>query len=204
MSPVKSFRLSELADAIGGEVEGDPNTEILGISSLSAATQREITFITRESFIPELRATNAAAVICNDKLSEHFKGPKIIGENPHLLYAKCTELFKSRPSSQAGIAKLTFIDETASVASSAVIENFVSISKNAVIEENVVLMPGVFIGHNVVVKSGTVIHSNASVYDSVEIGHDCIIHSGVVLGSDGLGFAKDNGAWVKSSIWVEW
>ena len=58
-------------------------------------------------------------------------------------------------------------------------------------------MPGVFIGHNVVVKSGTVIHSNASVYDSVEIGHDCIIHSGVVLGSDGLGFAKDNGAWVK-------
>lgn len=197
MSPVKSFRLSELADAIGGEVEGDPNTEILGISSLSAATQQEITFITRESFIPELRATDAAAVICNDKLSEHFKGPKIIGENPHLLYAKCTELFKSRPSSQAGIAKLTFIDETASVASSAVIENFVSISKNAVIEENVVLMPGVFIGHNVVVKSGTVIHSNASVYDSVEIGHDCIIHSGVVLGSDGLGFAKDNGAWVK-------
>ena len=43
MSPVKSFRLSELADAIGGEVEGDPNTEILGISSLSAATQQEIT-----------------------------------------------------------------------------------------------------------------------------------------------------------------
>ena len=80
------------------------------------------------------------------------------------------------------------------MASSAVIANFVSVSKNAVIEEDVVLMPGVFIGHNVVVKRARVIHSNASVYDSVEIGHDCIIHSGVVLGSDGLGFAKDNGA----------
>ena len=77
MSPVKSFRLSELADAIGGEVEGDPNTEILGISSLSGASQQEITFITRESFIPELLTTHAAAVICNDKLSEYFTGPKI-------------------------------------------------------------------------------------------------------------------------------
>ena len=197
MSPLTSFKLSELADILEVELDGNPDTEIFGLSSLDLASERDISFISRESFIPQLQSTNAAAIICSKALSDHYKGNKLISDDPYLLYAKCSSLFKSKPLQNPGISKLASVDSSASVADSAVISNFVSVSKNSIIEDDVILMPGVFIGNDTVVKKGTIIHSNASIYESIEIGEGCIIHSGVVIGSDGLGFAKESNQWVK-------
>ena len=46
-------------------------------------------------------------------------------------------------------------------------------------------------------QKNTIIHSNVSIYNNVPIGENCIIHSNSVLGSDGFGFAKSNGKYVK-------
>ena len=197
MSPLTSFKLSELADILEVELDGNPDTELFGLSSLDLASERDISFISRESFIPQLQSTNAAAIICSKALSDHYKGSKLISDDPYLLYAKCSSLFKSKPLQNPGISKLASVDSSASVADSAVISNFVSVSKNSIIEDDVILMPGVFIGNDTVVRKGTIIHSNASIYESIEIGEGCIIHSGVVIGSDGLGFAKTEDSWEK-------
>ena len=45
MSPIKSFKLSELAEILGAELAGDPNKEISGISSLSSAADGEISLL---------------------------------------------------------------------------------------------------------------------------------------------------------------
>jgi len=197
VSPLTSFKLSELANILEAELDGNPDIEIFGLSSLDLASEKDISFISRESFIPHLQSTNAAAIICSKALSDHYKGSKLISDDPYLLYAKCSSLFKSKPLQNPGISKLASVDSSASVADSAVISNFVSVSKNSIIEDDVILMPGVFIGNDTVVKKGTIIHSNASIYESIEIGEGCIIHSGVVIGSDGLGFAKESNQWVK-------
>jgi UDP-3-O-[3-hydroxymyristoyl] glucosamine N-acyltransferase len=197
VSPLTSFKLSELANILEAELDGNPDTEIFGLSSLDLASEEDISFISRESFIPQLQSTNAAAIICSKALSDHYKGNKLISDDPYLLYAKCSSLFKSKPLQNPGISKLASVDSSASVADSAVISNFVSVSKNSIIEDDVILMPGVFIGNDTVVRKGTIIHSNASIYESIEIGEGCIIHSGVVIGSDGLGFAKESNQWVK-------
>jgi UDP-3-O-[3-hydroxymyristoyl] glucosamine N-acyltransferase len=197
VSPLTSFKLSELANILEAELDGNPDIEIFGLSSLDLASEKDISFISRESFIPQLQSTNAAAIICSKALSDHYKGSKLISDDPYLLYAKCSSLFKSKPLQNPGISKLASVDSSASVADSAVISNFVSVSKNSIIEDDVILMPGVFIGNDTVVRKGTIIHSNASIYESIEIGEGCIIHSGVVIGSDGLGFAKESNQWVK-------
>ena len=170
MSPLTSFKLSELANILEAELDGNPDTEIFGLSSLDLASEKDISFISRESFIPQLQSTNAAAIICSKALSDHYKGSKLISDDPYLLYAKCSSLFKSKPLQNPGISKLASVDSSASVADSAVISSFVSVSKNSIIEDDVILMPGVFIGNDTVVKKGTIIHSNASIYESIEIG----------------------------------
>ena len=197
MSPLTSFKLSELANILEAELDGNPDTEIFGLSSLDLASEEDISFISRESFIPQLQSTNAAAIICSKALSDHFTGSNLISDDPYLIFATCFSLFKSKPLQNPGISKLASVDSSAGVADSAVISNFVSVSKNSIIEDDVILMPGVFIGNDTVVKKGTIIHSNASIYESIEIGEGCIIHSGVVIGSDGLGFAKERNQWVK-------
>ncbi len=197
MSSLKSFKLSQLAEILGAEVEGDPNKEIFGIGTLINSTDQDISFIARESYVSQLSTTKAGAVICDSNISQMYEGNKLICHDPYLLYAKCTKLFKEKPLTEIGISKLAFIEDSASVSEHASISNFVTISENVVIADDVSIMPGVFIGKGCSVGKGTILYSNVSIYDSVEIGNDCIVHAGAVIGSDGLGFAKENNEWVK-------
>jgi UDP-3-O-[3-hydroxymyristoyl] glucosamine N-acyltransferase len=197
VSSLKSFKLSQLAETLGAELEGDPTKEIFGIGPLVSSTSDEISFISKESYRPNLELTKAGAVICNSETSKFFEGNKLICSNPYLLYAKCTQLFKEKPVIEKGISTLASIEDSAVISETASISNFVSISKNVVIEDDVVIMPGVTIGEGCKIGKRTILYANASLYDSVSIGIDCIIHSGTVIGSDGLGFAKENNKWVK-------
>ena len=197
MSSLKSFKLSELAEILGAELEGDPSKEIIGINTIEKSLNQEISYISRQSFLKHLSTTKAGAIICNVDYSELFTGNKLICENPYLTYARCTELFKEKPPIKKGISSLAVIEDTAIISDSASIGNFVTVSENAVIEDEVVLMPGVFIGESCRIGKGSIIYANVSIYGSVNIGEGCILHSGVVIGSDGLGFAKDNGTWIK-------
>ena len=54
MSIVKTFKLSELAEYVDAQLEGDSSKEINGIASLSSATSSQISFIARESYIKNL------------------------------------------------------------------------------------------------------------------------------------------------------
>ena len=197
MSPLKSFKLSQLADLIGAELEGNPDFEISGLSSLQSSGSKDISFISRDSFIPQLETTKAGAVICNKQVAKDFNGNKVIGEDPYLLYAKCSALFKDKASIDIGISKLASISSSSIVSSNATISNFVTISDDVIIEDEVILMPGVFIGKGSKIGKGTIVYSNVSIYDQVEVGRNSIIHAGVVIGSDGLGFAKENNKWKK-------
>ena len=197
MSSPKSFKLSQLASLLGAELEGDPEKEIVGINNLVSASDNEISFIARETFIPQLDSTSAGAVICNSRTSELYEGNKLVCANPYLIYANCTKLFKEKPSIQMGVSNLASIASSSSISDKASIGSFVSISDNAIIEDDVILMPGVFVGKGCKVGKGTILHANTSLYDLVDIGQECIIHSGTVIGSDGLGFAQDNKQWVK-------
>ena len=197
MSIVKTFKLSELAEYLNAQLEGDSSKEISGIASLSSATSSQISFIVRESFIKELNASQAGAVICTKELSEGFDGNKLICENPYAIYAKCTKLFKEDLNLNKGVSEHAVVASSASVSENASVANFVTISEDVVIAEDAIIMPGTFIGKGCKIGKGTILYANCSLYDSVEIGANCIIHSGVVLGSDGLGFAKENGKWVK-------
>ena len=98
MSSLKSFKLSQLAEILGAELEGDPSKEIIGINTLETSSEQDISFIARESYLTQLSTTKAGAVICSTEYSEFFRGNKLICENPYLTYARCTELFKEKPS----------------------------------------------------------------------------------------------------------
>ena len=197
MSFPESFKLSQLAELLGTELDGDPKKEITGISSLERSNSKQISFITKKSYIPQLAETNAGAVIYNKEFSNLYEGNKLVCSDPYLAYAKCTQIFKKQPLLGAGISEFAQINDSARVSESATISDFVSISEDVTIGDNVIIMPGTFIGKGSKIGKGSILYSNISLYDFVEIGSACVIHAGVVIGSDGLGFAKQNKTWVK-------
>jgi UDP-3-O-[3-hydroxymyristoyl] glucosamine N-acyltransferase len=199
VSSSAGITLGNLAQEIGAELKGDHEKIILGLNSIEKANKDELSFIFRDTFIPLLATTTAGAVILSEDNLGNYNGNALIGENPHLLYAKASKVFMElrNPKVAPFTSKLAAVHGSANIGDGSTINSFVTVSEGVVLDGCVSVGPSSFLGKEVRIGTGTIIHSNVSIYEGVEIGSNCIIHSGAVIGSDGLGFAKDGKDWHK-------
>ena len=59
----RSYRLSEISERFGGEIAGDPGTEVREVATLESATAGSIAFLANDRYLPQLKATRAGAEI---------------------------------------------------------------------------------------------------------------------------------------------
>lgn len=189
--------LQTIADFIGAEVRGDASYTVEGLATLLDAGSTQLSFLANMAYRDQLQTTLAGAVIVHPKQADEVKGHALVMDNPYLGYAKASQLFNTLPSSPKGIHDSAFVHETAIVHESASIGANAVVDAHSVVDQNAVVGANTYIGQNSRVGSETRLHSNVSVYHDVVIGTNCIIHSGAVIGSDGFGFAPDQGQWVK-------
>lgn len=192
-----SYRLADIAARLGGRVLGNAEVRISQIATLEKAQPNQISFLTNSKYRTQLAGTRAGAVILGEADAEATDLPRIISDNPYACFARVSALLNPLPEIRPGVHPSAIvgagaqIDPTASVAAAAVIGERATIGAHSVIGE------GCSIGDN------TVIGRHARLYPGVVIYHDCIIgdnliaHSGTVVGSDGFGFAMDEGRWIK-------
>lgn len=181
--------LEQLATLTGSTFNGDKDTPIHAVASLTDAASGEITFVSNAQYINHLETTKASAVILSKKLADNFSGNALINEDPYLTFARVLEILHTEPKPEASI------HQSASIAENVTLDETVNIGPNVVIEEdvtieaNVTINAGCFIGKNTLIQSGSKISPNVTLYKDTEIGKNCILHSGVVIGADGFGFA---------------
>jgi UDP-3-O-[3-hydroxymyristoyl] glucosamine N-acyltransferase len=192
-----SYSLQELAQLIGGELKGDPNAIITSMGTLESAKSGQMSFLTNAKYKNAMAITKATAVILKEADVEFCATNKIIHTDPYVAFAKAAQLLDSSPIPDLFISELARIHasanigENASIAPGVVIEKNVKIGKNAIIGANTVVGEGAQIGDDVNLRA------NVTLYHRVMLGHRVSIHSGTVIGSDGFGYANDNGMWVK-------
>jgi UDP-3-O-[3-hydroxymyristoyl] glucosamine N-acyltransferase len=183
------MKLQEIAERLGGTVEGDGSLEITGINGMELAEQGQVTFLADKKFKDQLKTSNASAVIVQKAL-ETDKA-QVIHPAPALAFAKLLAEFHPVPRPQPGIDDKASIAEGVQLGKDVTISPFVFIGKDVVIGDNTVLHPGV------VVHDGCRIGSNTTVYANVVVGRDSVIgshvvlHAGVVIGTDGFGYTPD-------------
>lgn len=198
-----STRLGELVERLGGQLMGEPNTEVLGIAPLDSADASHITFLSNPKLRASVAQTKAAAIILTAAdsaiIGTAYTGARIITTNPYAYFARAAQLFADRHAipRQPGIHPTAIVDPTALIADSACIGPHVTIEADAVVEENCVIDAGCFIGRGAKVGSATHFFAQVTFHAGCEIGRAGIIQSGAVIGADGFGFANENGAWIK-------
>jgi UDP-3-O-[3-hydroxymyristoyl] glucosamine N-acyltransferase len=191
------YTLQQLADKLGGEVVGDPETRIARVATLAGADREAIAFFHRADYAAELRATQAGAVVLGPAHAGATALARIVHANPYLYFARVAALLNPPPPVPPGVHPSAAVDPTAQIDPSASIGAQVSIGSRARVGARAVIGPGCVLGEGAQVGPDCTIHPRVVLYDGVRVGARCIIHSGAVLGADGFGFAPDGERWEK-------
>lgn len=193
------YTLGELAEMFSVEYAGNASTRIDRIADIQSATPGSITFLSNKRFRHLLAETQASAVILSADDVGLCPHAALVCKNPYALYAKVATVLHPDEDMQLPAS----IHPTAVVAGDALIDVTAIVAARAVIEEGVTVGPHSYVGPGVVIKrrarigAFSKLTANVTVCADCRIGDRVLIHPSAVVGSDGFGFANENGRWIK-------
>lgn len=185
------FKAKQIADYIGGTVEGDENAAVNTFAKIEEGKAGAISFLSNPKYTHYIYDTESTIVLVNNdlQLEKPVKTTLIRVKNAYESVAKLLQLYQSMKPKKRGIDSLAFIDPTAKIGNDCYIGPFVAIGPNVTIGEGCVIHPHATIGEGATISSNTEIYSNAVVYHHCKVGNNCVLHAGCVIGADGFGFA---------------
>lgn len=195
-----SFSAQQIADVLQGMVEGNPDVKVGSFSKIEDGKPGTLTFLANSKYSHYLYNTKASVVLINkDFVLEKPVDTTLIRVNN--AYASLAVLLdmvdKIMNPPKKGIEPNSFISDTASIGEEVYVGAFSYIADKAKVGNLSQIYPQVYIGENVEIGNNTIIYPGVKIYSNCKIGSNCIIHSGAVIGSDGFGFAPENGTYKK-------
>jgi UDP-3-O-[3-hydroxymyristoyl] glucosamine N-acyltransferase len=183
--------LYELAELVGGTVDGDGQTLIRGVAGIREAEPGEITFIANPKYEEFLGVTRASAVIT--ATSSRAAKPVIRIDNPYYAYLQVLNLFAVDVAVRypRGVHESAYVDPHAVLGRDVAIGPLCHVGKNARLGDNTTLVGGVFVGEAVEIGADCLIYPHVTLREGTVVGNRVILQPGVVLGGDGFGYAKN-------------
>ncbi len=183
--------LKELAEIVGGRVEGDGSVTIRSVAGIKEAGSGDITFLADPRYEKFLETTSASAIIVPPGTPEQDR-PVIISENPYLSFVKAVKfLVPGRNSYPAGVHPTAVVAGDARVGEGVSIGPHVVIEDGAAVGDRTVVLAGSYVGKRTKIGDQCLIYPGVLIREDTVIGDNVIIHCGAVIGSDGFGFARD-------------
>ncbi|HEY2740125.1 MAG TPA: UDP-3-O-(3-hydroxymyristoyl)glucosamine N-acyltransferase [Thermoanaerobaculia bacterium] len=197
-----AYRLADLAELVGGRIEGDPEHVVEAIRTLDAAGPRDLSFLTHPRYRAQALASAAGALLVGPDFPPELRSGDPAAPQRHLLVAGEPSLALARLMKRLGaaadrpepgvhptavVAPGAEVDPTAHVGPYAVIGAGSRIGAAAAVHALAV------VGRDCVVGERAVLHPHAVLYDRTEVGDGSVVHAGAVLGSDGFGYATQGG-----------
>ena len=187
------FSAKQIADFIGGRVEGDDNAKVNTFAKIEEGVPGAISFLSNPKYTHFIYETKSSIVLINEdmKLEQPVETTLIRVANAYEAVAKLLQLYESMKPRKQGVDKLAFIAASAKVGANVYIGAFAYIGENAVIGDGCQIYPNATIGDNVVLGKNCIIYPNVTIYHDCKLGNNDTIHAGSVVGADGFGFAPN-------------
>ena len=175
------FTAKQIADFIGGRVEGNEAATVSTFAKIEEAGEGAITFLSNPKYTSYIYETKASIVLVNDDLElEHQVASTLIRvPNAYECVAKLMQMYAASLPKKTGVDPLAFVAKTAEIG------------------KDVYIGPFSYIGEGVKIGDGTRIFPNVTIYDGCQIGKNVTIHAGAVIGADGFGFAPNTEGYEK-------
>jgi UDP-3-O-[3-hydroxymyristoyl] glucosamine N-acyltransferase len=187
---------SQIAEILGGRVEGDPNLELAGFAPAHTARAGDLTFAENETYLAAAENSAATAILVGPDLPGSQRTLIRVAQ-PRIAFAKVLPLFFPEPRHPAGIHPSAVVAPTAAIDPSAHIGPHCVVGERCRIGARTVLLGGNHIAADCTLGDDCVLFPNAVIYTRAQIGNRVRLHSCCVIGSDGYGYVFDHGAHLK-------
>ncbi len=196
------FSAEQIAGILNGEVVGDADITVRGLSKIEEGTEGTLSFLSNPKYEEYIYTTGASICIVNNSFTPSKSIPSTLTmikvEDAYSCFAKLLEFYDQMRKKEPKIESPSFIAESATIGSDLYLGAFGYIGENSIIGNNVVIYPNVYIGENVKIGDNCILHPGSTVYVDCVIGNNCTIHAGTIIGADGFGFApNENGEFQK-------
>jgi UDP-3-O-[3-hydroxymyristoyl] glucosamine N-acyltransferase len=190
------YSVKALAQFLNAEISGDPETKVHTVSKIEEGFPGALCFLANPQYEKYLYTTKASAVIVARDFNPSAPVIPVLlkVDHPYQAFATLLEMVKKAQVPAPGIEEPVKIHNTATLGKNISVGAFSYVSAGVVLSDNVVLYPGVFIGINAKIGANTVLHPGVKVLSDCVVGANCMIHANSVIGSDGFGFAPQEGA----------
>ncbi len=188
--------LAQLAERLGGQLEGDGSKVIRGVGTLTTAESDQVSFLANSRYEKHMTSTQAAAVI----VPNDYRGPVgdilalIRCEDPYFAFREAMVAFYGfRQADLEGLDERAAIDPTAKIAAGVRVGPFAAIAAGCEIGAETAIYPGAYIGANCRIGRDCIIYPNVTLYDGTILHDRVTIHAGSSIGHDGFGYATHKG-----------
>jgi len=193
----KRVRLRDLVERFGGELVGDPDTEIERLATLRTAGPGDLAFLANPKYRGELAATRATAVVLPVAERDASALPRIVAKDSYLYFARVLAFLNPRARSAPGVHPSAVVSPGARIGAGTSIGANCFVGRDAEIGDDVEIGPGSYLGDETVVGQGSWLAANVTINARCVVGARAIVHPGAVIGADGFGFARDGERWFK-------
>ena len=187
------FTAKQIAELIGGRVEGDENAAVNTFAKIEEGKKGALSFLSNPKYTHFLYETESSIVLVNDDLQlEHEVSTTLIRvKNAYESVAKLLQIYESIKPRKTGIDPLASVAASAKIGKDVFIGPFAVIGENASIGDGTQIYAHTVVGDNVTIGSNCLFYPNITIYQGCRVGNCVTIHAGSVIGADGFGFAPN-------------
>lgn len=195
------FKAKEIAEILGGTVEGNPEAEVTTFARIESGKPGSICFFANPKYEQYVYTCKSDIIIVNRTFEpkEPVHPTMIRVDDAYAAVASLLDYVTAKKRSYRRYRGLrSRIRWSAKLGKKVYVGDFAYIGRNAQIGDCTRICENVYIGDNVKIGSYCIIYPGARIYPGMVIGDRVIIHSNAVIGADGFGFAPlEDGTWKK-------
>lgn len=180
---------SEVAERLGGFVEGDAGLRLSGFKPLHVAGESDLSFLHLSKYRDAALGSRAGAVIVNRGIELGGRTLIVVGDAGEA-YRRAIDLFYPEVPPPPLISPRAIVDASAKLGADVSIGPGAIIGAGVTLGDRAVVMAGAVIGDGCSIGRDSVIHFGAVLYPGVVVGERVSILANAVLGADGFGFRR--------------
>jgi len=160
------------------------------------AGERALTFATAARYLESALQPAAGGILVERTLFEEgksFSKPRIVVEAVRRALAELLKSFARGVPRGPFVHPQSAVDPSARVGANVYIGPFVHVGERVTIGDDCSLQSGAVVAADATLGQGCVLHQHAVVLEGSMLGDRVVIHSGAVIGSEGFGWAFEDG-----------